>query len=474
MLSLFYRLASWLVQKTGVAVLVVVLGLGGYAVWLFARDHIDFDVRRLELMQMLTGERQHLRAALADVQHRIGNLEAELAAQQERAGTAERVLTALRADDSWWRAAWDKLFGDAEAVRTKEERLARLEKMKTAATTRATELRQTIIRATWERDGLESALGRVERHLAEVERNKSKVLHYLERAWLKTRWYVIVALASWFFGPTVWSLGLYHVVAPRLSRGRSVLLAPEAGALPEVGASHVSIDASLRPGESVWVRERFLQASDEGLGRRTRFVLDWRIPCTCAACGLIELVELGNTDKAAEYRVTFSSQEDPHVELAIVTLPAGASLVLRPSFLAGVINPHDQRLVIRRHWRLFTWQSWITLQFRFFEFVGPSRLLVAGSRGVRAEVLADRVGQPAPARRTNQDATIGFTPNLRYRPVRAETFWAYYRGKNPLFDDLFEGRGLFLCQEISRPGEAARARRFWAQLRSGVLKVFGL
>jgi hypothetical protein len=67
-------------------------------------------------------------------------------------------------------------------------------------------------------------------------------------------------------------------------------------------------------------------------------------------------------------------------------------------------------------------------------------------------VLAERAGQAAPARRTNQDATIGFTPNLDYRPVSAETFWSYYRGMNPLFDDLFAGRGLFLVQETATEG----------------------
>jgi hypothetical protein len=119
-------------------------------------------------------------------------------------------------------------------------------------------------------------------------------------------------------------------------------------------------------------------------------------------------------------------------------------------------------------------QSWVTGQFRYFEFVGPCRLLVAGSRGVRAEVLAPAPGNLSPARRTNQDATIGFTPGLAYRPVRAETFWAYFRGMNPLFDDLFEGEGVFLCQETSAKGPQAEVRKFWAGLWSGVLRIFGL
>jgi len=45
---------------------------------------------------------------------------------------------------------------------------------------------------------------------------------------------------------------------------------------------------------------------------------------------------------------------------------------------------------------------------------------------------------------------------------------------NPLFDDLFQGRGTFLCQEVSTGGPEAVARRFWATLWSGILKVFGM
>jgi hypothetical protein len=90
------------------------------------------------------------------------------------------------------------------------------------------------------------------------------------------------------------------------------------------------------------------------------------------------------------------------------------------------------------------------------------------------EQLLARDGGAVAARRTNQDATMGFTPNLDYRPVRAETFWSYYRGMNPLFDDLFAGQGVFLCQQVSSSGDATQARKFWAGMWGGVMKVFGL
>jgi hypothetical protein len=253
-------------------------------------------------------------------------------------------------------------------------------------------------------------------------------------------------------------------------RGRPVRLADELEVPPEIAESRVSLDLQLPPGERLWIKERFLQTADEVLKRKTRFLLDWRIPFTCAASGLVELVEMRNTAADTMGQVTLSNEANPHVELALLTLPAGSALVLRPSFLVGVLAKTGERLAIRRRWQLFRWQAWVTLQFRFFEFAGPCRLVVAGNRGVRAEHLTD----PKSARRTNQDATIGFTPNLDYLPVRAETFWGYYRGMNPLFDDLFAGRGLFLCQQISAAGDAGSARKFWAGVWGGTLKAFGL
>jgi septal ring factor EnvC (AmiA/AmiB activator) len=204
MLSPPSRLVLRLMKKAGVAALLVAVGLGAYAFWLAARDPVDFDLRRSESLRLLTDEQQHLLAALGDVKQRIARLETALATQQERLHTSDRAIAALRAGDIWWRTAWDRLFGDADQVRTKEERLARLEKLKADATARAAELRPTIIRASWERDGMEIDLERVNRHLAAVERNRSKTLHYLSLAWQRSRWYVIAALALWFLAPTLW------------------------------------------------------------------------------------------------------------------------------------------------------------------------------------------------------------------------------------------------------------------------------
>ncbi|MSU46903.1 MAG: hypothetical protein EXS42_07245 [Lacunisphaera sp.] len=60
------------------------------------------------------------------------------------------------------------------------------------------------------------------------------------------------------------------------------------------------------------------------------------------------------------------------------------------------------------------------------------------------------------------------------RLLRAETFWTYFRGMNPLFGDLFAGQGEFLYQETSAKDPQEQVRKFWASIRCGLLRIFGL
>lgn len=383
---------------------------------------------------------------------------------------AERVIETLRSLESWW----ERWFGDPEQQAANAEQIERMQALRARTGARVEELRQAILASELELESARRELARVERELAVLHEARSQAVHYLWAAWEHSRWFLLAALLAYFLGPTLVRVLAYFILAPLLSRGRPIRFAEQLTVIPNVGPSSVSVEAALWPGEVLRVKEKFLQASDEGLSRRTRFVLDWRIPLTSVACGLIELVEMRNARAVGELRVTFSNSVDPHVELAVIAVPEGGSIILRPSFLAGVITPDRMPLRIRRRWTLLRLQSWVTLQFRFFEFLGPCRLIVAGGRGVRAEHLVEREGLVRPARRTNQHATIGFTPNLDYLPVRAETFWSYYRDMNPLFDDLFAGPGLFVLQETSRRSGRGGPGRFWSAAWDGVLKAFGL
>lgn len=470
MQALLMKFVAWLGQKLIVAGLIVLIALAGYGLWLYLQEEGVFEERRVEKLQRAIAERDQLLTAQRVIAEKIAEVQADIEKQKARAKQADKVIATLREIQGWW----ERWFGNRQQQAANEEQIRKMEKLKDDSAGEVAELQRFVTQSIWEKDGIDVNLRRVNAEVGTLEASRSRARQFVALAWEKTKWYIILALASYFFGPTLWALFLYYLIAPFMSRGRAIRFGPDPIALPDVAESRVSIEATLRPGDILRIKEKFLQASDEGVGRHTRFVLDWRIPLTSLACGLVELVELRNAKGPGDYRVTLSNGEDPHIEMAQITVPAGASLILRPSFLAGVLQRGDDRLVIRRHWRIFRWQAWISGQFRFFEFIGPCRLIVSGSRGVRAERLADREGQTAPARRTNQDATIGFTPNLEYRPVRAETFWSYYRGMNPLFDDLFAGEGLFVLQETATEGSAARAGKFWSTVWSGVLKVFGL
>lgn len=481
MLEYLIKFVRWIFEKFAAAVLIIALGLGACGLWLFLKDNVSFDQWRRDLLREISGDRAKVIAAMSDVRHRMARFELDIATEQERVKQADKIIAELRDLES----TWDKYVGNPAQQKANAEQMEKITALRTASTAKIQQLKEQLTRTTWERDGLQIALEKVEARRKMVEEQQSRVMHYLERTWnhpfgpswmqIPAKWWVAVVLVVYFVGPTIGKMGMYYLVAPLVAGGRPVRLAETLEHLPGIGESEVATEIALKPGERLWVKEEFLQASDEGVGKKTRYLLDWRIPFTCMATGLTELVELRHAhDGAGERCVTLSNQKDPHSELAVVNLPAGASLILRPSFLAGASVAEGQRLAIRRRWQIFRWVSWVTLQFRFFEFAGPCQLVIVGKRGVRAERLVDREGMAIPARRTNQDATMGFTPNLDYRPVRAETFWSYYRGMNPLFDDLFAGRGIFLCQQVSAAGENQKARKFWAGMWGGVMKVFGM
>ena len=470
MYSFLDQIGGWLLRKLSAGLLMVVLGVAAVALGLYIRETVDFDRSRAIMIQALTDERDQLQAVRAEIEARMVKMQSDIVIQEERVTRATKVISTLRELESWW----DLLVGNPDQQKANANQIERMTALSAESTNALVDLRRSLLQLTGERDGLELALTRLQGRLQAELQTESRVVHYTRRAWEKSRVYVVTALALFVFGPTLFKLGLFYGLAPLLAKSRPIRWVESAAAQPAVGGSRVSVDTALWPGEVLLIRENFLQSSDEGLAKKTRFLLDWRIPFTSLACGLFELVSMRNVRAEGERRVIFSNADDPHLELAVVALPEGGSLILRPTFLAGVITPADRPLRIRPRWQLLRWQAWISLQFRYFEFQGPCRLLVAGRRGVRAEQLVEREGRPAPARRTNQRATIGFTPTLDYQPVRAETFWGYYRWLNPLFDDLFSGQGMFLVQETSSGHGERASGRFWASLWSGVLKVLGL
>ncbi len=470
MYAFLYRLGTWLLSKLGAAVLIVVLALAGVGIWLYVNDQVDAETRRLEYLDTLRDTQTRLTlekgAALVELQ----NLRESAKQQEERIAQAQQIIQKLEALRSWWQE-W---FGDSEQQQANEDQLARMTILESKAQIDLEGMLRDIRNGEIAVEDLQFQLQSVDRDMASAEKSQSAAAHYLRDAWDRSKVYLLVALILFFVGPTIIKVFSFYLLAPWMARGKPIRFAEDYVALPHVRPSHVSTIVTLWPGEVLRVKESYLQSSDDQLNRKTRFVLDWAIPFTSVACGLTELIELRNGQAGERSVITLSNSDDPHVELSVIEVPEGSSLILRPSFLVGVITENEENVEIRRRWMLLRWQAWITLQFRFFEFVGPCRLVVAGSRGVRGEMLRLEREGVRPARRTNQLATIGFTPNLDYLPVRAETFWGYYRNMNPLFDDLFAGEGLFVLQETATEQGREGPRRFWSAVWNSVLKVFGI
>jgi hypothetical protein len=75
--------------------------------------------------------------------------------------------------------------------------------------------------------------------------------------------------------------------------------------------------------------------------------------------------------------------------------------------------------------------------------------------------------------RATTEITAAFSPHLSHSPKRAETFVAYLRGKNALFDDFFQGSGHVIQQQVTGTKRNPVAR-IWESVFGAIGKVFGI
>lgn len=466
--SFLYRSTAWFLRKVLAAVVIVSLALVTYAVYLFLHDTTDLDATRAQRIAILSHRQETLLAERTEVEGRIESLRVKLSIEQERADRAGRVIDTLES----LRSRWERWFGNAAQQRNNDEQIARMKNVQSDARQVVLQLQRSITQAAWEREGLEVAIEPVERELTALQKVHSPALHYLNTAWYRARWIIAVCAFLYFFGAWFGRVVLFYGVAPFISRGRAIRFLPDIQQLPEVTPLEGSIAASLWPGEILAVRRRFLGERNEAVTRGKRLLLDWRLPLTSWFSGLVNLVELHNRHAGGEQRVALSGSGDTPVEFALVQVAEGSSLIVRPRFLAGFVYPSGQRLKIRARWRLLHRQSWATLQFRFLEFVGPCRLIVAAPEGLRVEQLGLAESGPRASRRVSPLAAIAFTPGMDCALVRTDRFWRYVRGRSDLVEMSFAGPGILLAKSTSTAPSHGFGRS-WSRRRDRLLRVFG-
>ncbi len=460
------KIAKWLLGKSAVILIALVFVVGGIALYLYLGDSIRFERERLVELTEAQKNVQAVYSRLDGIHTEIISVAEELESTRQKLKTANALIEGLEGLMS----KLEYLFSTASEQRAIDQKLAtaKAESETLGPLVGSLSGRHSELRIT--RSGLTEEARIIEERISVLESSSSEVARYLDSSWKTVLPYLPFALAAILLGPLTLKLIAFYAIAPIFQRAKPIRFAKEKLEAPVISDSGVSVTLKLKEGETAWVKESFLQASDEDMERKTRFVLNWQIPVTCLAAGLVEMIEFVSTISERKGTITVSTQDEPDMELSVVDIAAGSSIVLRPSHLVGLISLNGKAVAIRRRWSFGRAQAWMTLQFRYFEFLGSCKLVVAGVRGVRAEKVDSGEGG---GRRANQDSTIGFTPDLEFGATRAETFWAYVRGFNPLFDDVFRGEGTFLCQEISK-GQDLGPGRFWAGFRDAILKVVGI
>lgn len=290
----------------------------------------------------------------------------------------------------------------------------------------------------------------------------------------------LVILAGLILSPIVVKVFLYYVVAPWATARSPLRLLPSATGRVfspfarepgQEGAgrmSAVSQPVVLGEDQELLIKPEYLQSTARQAAKRTRWLLDARIPFTSLFAGMYLLTRVG---PAGAESVVMSATRDPLSEVGIVDLAQGAAFVCQPSSLVGLIQDRGRPVRITRHWRLGRLQSWLTMQLRFLVFHGPGRLVLQGCRGIRIESVGTGTG-----RTINQAATLGFSANLGYGNTRCETFVSYWTGKEDLFNDLFTGdAGVYVYEEMPGAKRAAGITgRGLEGFTDAVLKVFGV
>lgn len=287
---------------------------------------------------------------------------------------------------------------------------------------------------------------------------------FKEHLWLAGGILLAIILA-----PIGIKLFLYYVVAPLASRLEPIQLLPDSANQAQsvtIQFSGVSLPVILRDGEELVMHADYLQSSGTVSQKITQWVLDWRYPFTSLTAGMYALTRI-RTEKSEP--IVVSSSKDATMELALIEVQDGSAIVFHPHFLIGVMQKRDMPMRIESKWRLWHLHSWLTLQLRYLVFHGPTKLIVRGCRGVRLEPSGG-------GRLINQSATLGFTANTLYSVTRCETFVAYLRGEQGLFNDKFSGdKGAYIYEEVpSRVGSAGVSGRGLEGVFDAVLKVFGI
>ena len=460
------RIIAWLAGKVMIYAVILGILLAIFVVQIVPPMVVRYHEKELE---MAIAELSESKALVGELAERAKGISGEI---QDRAKQLRELDKQRRTMEEWLEKVMnlfrrDEVVAEKAIIEAKEKRLrSEIEvfaEQKRQIQIEGGETEEEIKHRELLRDEKEKEL----REIQEIRRAFDDLMaNELRQLALKA----LLILAALMIVPLLWKLAAYYLVAPIAEASTPILLGAEALGGEGITAtpSHPAQRIHLGEGEVLMTKVDYLQGSMGDFEKKTMWLMDWRYPFSSMAAGLFMLTRIRGTGGAGG-QVTLSTQVDATEELAVVSIPEGKSMVFRPHYLVAVSHPLGRPPRIRSRWVFGKLHAWVNLRFRYLIVEGPTKLVFSAQRGVQVEEVLPEL----PGRRVNSHLTAAFSPHLSHSPRRAETFIAYLRGKNALFDDFFQGSGFVIQQQVTG-GKRNPVARIWEGIFGAIGKVFGI
>lgn len=225
-----------------------------------------------------------------------------------------------------------------------------------------------------------------------------------------------------------------------------------------VGPAERSLSIVLAPGEVLSARTQHLRDVQGTV--KAKLLYDWGAPFISFAAGLHGLSRVTPDGNIA--RMTISDPEESDSYLMRIEFQDHPGLVMHPQHVVGVIGAPE----LKTCWR-WGWHFLATGQARYILFTGSGSLLVQG--------ISDIVA-PTPSgagSKMEQNLVMGFDSRLAVNIERTENFLSYFRGKEPLVDEVFIGPHPYFWQKTATGGTKNAIEKGFDTFFSAIGKVFG-
>jgi len=460
------RIIAWLAGKILIYALILGILLAVFVIKMVPPMVVRFHEKELEKAIAELSESKALVGELAErakgISGEIENRTSELRELEEKRQAMEKFLEKVM-----------NVFRRGEVEAEKKRIEAKEQRLRGEIGQYARDRRQILIEGGETEEELkrrELLRDEKEKQLREIQDMRRALDDLIRNEVRHLALYALLILAALILVPFFWKLAAYYLIAPIAESSEPILLGAEVRGGEEITAtsSHPAQRLPLSVGEVLMTKVDYLQGSMGGFDKRTKWLMDWRYPFSSAAAGLFMLTQIRNTGVGVG-QITLSTREDATEELSVVEIPQGKSLVFRPHYLVAVGHPVGMPPRIRSRWVFGKLHAWVNLRFRYLIIEGPTKLVFSAQRGVQVEEVLPEL----PGRRVNSHLTAAFSPHLSHSPKRAETFVAYLRGKNALFDDFFHGSGHVIQQQVTGAKRNPVAR-IWEGVFGAIGKVFGI